>query len=41
MLEIVRTQPIFDTKRPTRLARRQQTVDEFEQALLKAQHDSR
>jgi hypothetical protein len=41
MLEIVRTQPIFDTRRPTLLARRKQTVDEFEQALLKAQHESK
>jgi hypothetical protein len=41
MLEIMRTQPIFETKKPTVLARRRQTVDEFEQALLKAQHESR
>ncbi len=41
MLEIVRTQPIFDTRRPTLLARRKQTIDEFEQALLKAQHETK
>ena len=41
MLEIVRTQPIFESKRPTVLVRRQQTLDEFEQALLKAQHTSK
>ena len=41
MLEIVRTQPIFETRKPTVLARRKQTVDEFEQALLKAQHESK
>jgi hypothetical protein len=41
MLEIVRTQPIFETGKPTVLARRKQTVDEFEQELLKAQHESK
>jgi hypothetical protein len=37
MLEIVRSQPIFEGKRPTVLAKRKQTVDEFEQSVLKAQ----
>ena len=41
MLEIVRTQSIFDGKRPTVLARRKQTLDEFEQALLKAQRNAK
>jgi hypothetical protein len=41
MLEIARTQPIFESKRPTVLVRRKQTLDEFEQALLKAQHSSK
>jgi hypothetical protein len=38
MLEIVRTQPIFETKEPTVLVRRKQTLEEFEKALLEAQH---
>ena len=37
MLEIVRTQPIFNAKRPTRLARRKQSVEEFEHAVIDAQ----
>jgi hypothetical protein len=41
MLEIVRTQSIFEGKRPTVLARRKQTLDEFEQALLKAQRNAK
>lgn len=40
MLEIVRTQPIFDNRRPTVLARRKQTIDEFEHAVLEAQRKS-
>jgi hypothetical protein len=40
MLDIIRTQPIFATKSPTVLVRRKQTLDEFEQALLKAQHQA-
>jgi hypothetical protein len=34
MLEIVRTQPIFDGQTPTKLVRHKQTLDEFEQNLL-------
>lgn len=41
MLEIVRTQPIFETKKPTVLARRRQSVDEFERAVLDAQRKSK
>ena len=37
MLEIVRTQPIFQSKAPTVLVRRKQSVDEFEHAVLDAQ----
>jgi hypothetical protein len=37
MLEIVRTQPIFDGKHTTKLVRRQQTLEEFERALIDAQ----
>jgi len=37
MLEIVRTQPIFDSKHPTVFSRRKQTIDEFEHDLLEAQ----
>lgn len=36
MLEIVRTQPIFDGQTPTKLVRHKETLDEFEQALLAA-----
>jgi hypothetical protein len=34
MLEIVRKQPIFDDKAPTRLVRHKETLDEFEQTLM-------
>ena len=37
MLEIVRTLPIFQSKAPTVLVRRKQSVDEFERAVLDAQ----
>ena len=37
MLEIVRTQSIFNDKKPTKLQRRKQTLDEFEQSLIPAQ----
>ena len=37
MLEIVRTQPIFDSKRTTRLVRRKQSVAEFEHSVIEAQ----
>ena len=37
MLEIVRTQPIFQTKSPTVLIRRKQSLDEFERSVLDAQ----
>ena len=39
MLEIVRTQPIFDNKRPAKMTRRKQTVDEFEQSVIAAQRN--
>ena len=38
MLEIARTQPIFNDKKPTNLQRRKQTLDEFEQSMIQAQH---
>ena len=41
MLEIVRTQPIFGNKRPTVLARRKQTIEEFQSAVLDAQRKSK
>ena len=41
MLEIVRTQPIFDSKRPTVLAKRKQTIEEFERTVLEAQRKSK
>ena len=37
MLEIVRTQPIFETKAPTVMVKRKQSLEEFEQAVLEAQ----
>ena len=37
MLEIVRTQAIFKTKRPTKLVRRKQSVEEFERSVIDAQ----
>ena len=37
MLEIVRSQSIFQTRDPTVLVRRKQTLDEFEKSLLEAQ----
>lgn len=37
MLDIVRKQNIFDDKRPTKLERRKQSVDEFERAVIRAQ----
>jgi hypothetical protein len=39
MLEIVRTQSIFQTKSTTKLVRRKQSVDEFEQSVIHAQHN--
>ena len=39
MLEIVRTQSIFQDKSQTKLVRRKQTVDEFEQSVIHAQHN--
>ena len=39
MLEIVRTQAIFQTKAQTRLVRRKQSVDEFEQSVIHAQRN--
>lgn len=36
MLEILRTQPIFEEKASTKLARRKMSVDEFEQSLMHA-----
>lgn len=39
MLEIVRTQSIFQTKSQTKLVRRNQTVDEFEQSVIHAQRN--
>jgi hypothetical protein len=39
MLEIVRTQSIFQSKSPTKLVRRKQGVDEFEQSVIHSQHD--
>jgi hypothetical protein len=39
MLEIVRTQSIFQTKSQTKLVRRKQTVDEFEQSVIHAQNN--
>jgi hypothetical protein len=41
MLEIVRTQPIFSDKRPTVLAKRKQSLDEFERMVLDAQRKSK
>lgn len=41
MLEIVRTQSIFQTKSPTRLARRKQSLDEFEQSVIHAQRNEK
>ena len=38
MLEIVRTQSIFQDKSQTKLVRRKQTVDEFEQSVIHAQN---
>ena len=38
MLEIVRTQPIFDARKTMRLTRRKQSVEEFEHAVIEAQH---
>jgi len=35
MLDIVRRQPIFDGQKPTKLLRHKQTLDEFEQALIR------
>lgn len=37
MLEIVRTQPIFETKAPTVMVRRKQSLEEFERSVLEAQ----
>jgi hypothetical protein len=37
MLEIVRGQDLFDARKPTVLVRRAMSVDEYEQAVLKAQ----
>ena len=37
MLEIVRTQAIFNDKRPTRLVRRNQSVADFERSVIEAQ----
>ncbi len=39
MLEIVRTQSIFQDKSQTKLVRRKQTVDEFEQSIIHAQNN--
>jgi hypothetical protein len=39
MLEIVRTQSIFQSKAQTKLVRRKQTVDEFEQSVIHAQNN--
>lgn len=39
MLEIVRTQSIFQTKSQTNLVRRKQSVDEFEQSVIHAQRN--
>ena len=39
MLEIVRTQSIFQDKSQTKLVRRKQTVDEFEQSVIHAQRN--
>ena len=39
MLEIVRTQSIFQTKAQTKLVRRKQSVDEFEQSVIHAQRN--
>jgi len=39
MLEIVRTQSIFQDKSQTKLVRRKQSVDEFEQSVIHAQHN--
>jgi len=39
MLEIVRTQSIFQSKSPTRLERRKQSVEEFEKSVIHAQHN--
>ena len=39
MLEIVRTQSIFQTKAQTKLVRRKQSVDEFEQSGIHAQRN--
>ena len=36
MLEIVRKQPIFDGQKPTKLVRHKETLDEFEQALIRS-----
>jgi hypothetical protein len=41
MLEIVRTQAIFQTKSPTRLARRKQSLDDFEQSVIRAQRNEK
>ena len=41
MLEIVRTQSIFQDKSQTKLVRRKQTVDEFEQSVIHAQNNKR
>jgi len=39
MLEIVRTQAIFQTKSPTQLSKRKQTIDEFERSVIQAQRN--
>lgn len=39
MLEIVRTQSIFQAKSQTKLVRRNQSVDEFEQSVIHAQRN--
>lgn len=39
MLEIVRTQSIFQTKAQTKLVRSKQSVDEFEQSVIHAQRN--
>jgi hypothetical protein len=39
MLEIVRTQSIFQDKSQTKLVRRKQSVDEFEQSVIHAQRN--
>jgi len=36
MLDMVRTHAIFDEKNPVTLVRSKQTVDQFEQSLLRA-----